>query len=148
MVMHGCASGGQVSPPPHREVAVWWEGARACKALFPWRLDHLSTAVKSTANLEFSVSSLVLSGSEVNSKLRVYSVSAFFIVSSLQKLEADYLQIFMGATKHLPDYLSQQNRLYGTCKLQLNSHVHFLRSSLLCNYPLEFIQSISLVALS
>lgn len=76
------------------------------QSLFPWRLAHLlSMAVKSTANLEFSVLSLVLSGSEVNSKYRVYSVSAFFIVNSL--LEADYLQIFMGATKHLPDYLSQ-----------------------------------------
>lgn len=42
--------------PPHREVAVWWGGGRACKALFPWRLDHLfSVAVKSTANLEFSL---------------------------------------------------------------------------------------------
>lgn len=98
MVVKGCNSGGQVNPLPHKEVAAWWEGGRACKALFPWRLDHLlSMAVKSTANLEFSISSLVLSGSEVNSKFRVYSVSAFFIANSL--LEADYLQIFMGATK-------------------------------------------------
>lgn len=109
MVVQGFNSGGQVSPPPHREVAVWWGGGRACKALFPWRLDHLfSVAVKSTANLEFSL------------------FQPFFVVNSSQKLEADNLQIFMGATKYLPDYLSQQqNRLDGTCKLQLNSHCSF-----------------------
>lgn len=96
------------SPPPHRESAMWWGGGRACKALFLWRLHHLlSMAVKSTANLEFSVSSVVLSGSEVSSKFRVYSVSAFFVVNSLQELEADHPQIFMGATKHLPDNLPQ-----------------------------------------
>lgn len=64
-------------PPPRREVALWWGGGRA--SLFPWRLHHLlSMAVKSTGNLEFSVSSVVLSVSEVNSKFSLFCFSLFY----------------------------------------------------------------------